>query len=187
MKPGAGATAEVNRLFLEYARLDRKRKGEGLTVEELERWTGLNSRLNRYLSPGLSERLAGRRRSVRVPTRLDCSFESFGTFEAALITNLSSGGLFIATRCPLPIGSELRLRIRIDHTDAEVEIQGVVVSHNIGPASATDSSGMGVRFDQHAPETAKAINELYHQAIETACRREGESHRPESEPRRARR
>ncbi len=187
MKPGARHTADANRLFLEYARLDRKRKADGLTVEELERWTFLNSRLNQHFAPGLSKAKVEQRKSVRVPTRLDCSFESFGSFESALITNLSSGGLFINTKSPLPIGSELRMRILIERTKAEVEIQGVVVSQNIDPSSQTSKSGMGVRFVQQAPEITKAINELYQHAIQGVAEDSSESAPSASEPKRAHR
>ena len=74
-------------------------------MEELERWSALNRRLNRHFSPELDEELADRRQSVRVSTCLQCSFESFESFEHALITSLSSGGVFIETVSPLPIGA----------------------------------------------------------------------------------
>jgi uncharacterized protein (TIGR02266 family) len=135
----------------------------------------------------LSEKAAERRQSVRVPTHLDCSFESFGSFEGALITNLSSGGVFIATKSPLPIGSELRMRIRIERTNAEIELQGIVVSHNIGPSSEVGKAGMGVRFSQAAPETTKAIGELYQHAIQGVCEPEAAAGRQASDAKRARR
>ncbi len=106
---------EVGMLFLQYTRLERKRTHEGLTVAELERWSALKRRLNQRFSPGLEESQADRRESVRVPTNLHCSFESIGSFESAFITNLSSGGVFISTASPLPIGSKVELKIKISH------------------------------------------------------------------------
>ena len=159
---------DISARFLEYFRLDRKRTGEGLTVDELERWNALKRLLNRHFSPGLDDELADRRQSVRAPTCLNCSFESLENFEGALITNLSSSGVFINTVSPLPIGVKLRLRILIAESRAEIELPGVVVSHNIGRSFDTSKVGMGVRFSAVAPEIVKQIHDLYVQAIQRA-------------------
>jgi uncharacterized protein (TIGR02266 family) len=162
---GGSEITGIDRWFLEYARLDRKRARSELTVAELERWTALKRQLNRHFSPGLDDELADRRQSVRVPTRLCCSFESFGTFERALITNLSRGGVFIETASPLPIGAKLRMRIVIAKSGAEMEVSGVVVSRNLGPRYEAGKAGMGVQFSETAPEIVKKINDLYEQVI----------------------
>jgi len=158
--------ADPNRLLREFARLQRKRTGEGLTVEDLERWDALTYRLNRHFEPGLDAQMADRRRSPRISSRLHCSFDSFGTFERALITNVSHGGVFIKTVSPLPIGTKLRICIRIAETEAQIELPGVVVSHNVGPSCDTREAGMGVAFRATDPEIVKQINKLYGQAIE---------------------
>ena len=160
---------DVGMLFLQYTRLERKRTREGLNVAELERWSGLKQRLNQRFSPGLEESQAERRESVRVPTKLHCSFESIGSFESAAITNLSSGGVFISTVSPLPIGSKLKLTIQISETGAEIEVPGVVVSNNVGPDLSTNKRGMGVRFSELAPEMLEQIHALYSSAIASQC------------------
>jgi uncharacterized protein (TIGR02266 family) len=160
--------ADLNKLLLQFARLQRKVTGEGLTVEELERWDALKYRLNRHFSPGLDAQTADRRRSARIPSRLHCSFDSFGTFERALITNVSHGGVFIKTVSPLPIGTKLRICIRIAETEAQIELPGVVVSHHVGPSWDTREAGMGVAFVATDPEIAKQINKLYRQVIQCA-------------------
>lgn len=152
---------DPNRLLLELTRLQRKLTEEGLTVEELERSDAIRRQLDRHFSPGSDPRTRKRRRSPRIPTRLQCCFESLGTFERALITNLSHGGVFIRTISPLPIGSKLRICIRIAETEAAVELPGVVVWHNLGPSCDSVESGMGVAFAATDSEIVAKINELF--------------------------
>ncbi len=159
------APPEVGMLFLQYTRLERKRTREGLNVTELERWSALKRRLNKRFSPGLQESQADKRESVRVPTNLHCSFESIGSFESASISNLSSGGVFISTVSPLPIGSKVELKIKISQTGAEIELPGVVVSNNAGPDLSTEKRGMGVRFSELTPEMLEQIHALYANTI----------------------
>ena len=152
---------DPNRLLLEFVRLQRKLAGEGLTVEELERSDVLRYQLDRRFSPGSNPRMADQRRSPRIPTRLHCSFDSLGTFERALITNVSHGGVFIKTISPLPIGAKLRICIRIAETQAQVELPCVVVWHNLGPSCDTREPGMGVEFVAKDSEIVEQINKLY--------------------------
>ncbi len=160
---------DVGMLLLQYTRLERKRTREGLNVAELERWSGLKQRLNQRFSPGLEKSLADRRESVRVPTKLHCSFESIGSLKSASITNLSSGGVFIETVSPLPIGSEVELKIKISQTGAEIEVPGVVISNNTGADLSTERQGMGVRFAELAPEIMEQIQALLSNAIASQC------------------
>src|SRR5690606_24042068 len=58
-------------LFLQYARLDRKRTLEGLSTAEAARLAELEATLARALQPHVP-RGAERRNSIRVPTELAC-------------------------------------------------------------------------------------------------------------------
>jgi uncharacterized protein (TIGR02266 family) len=156
--------SDLSNLFLEYARLDRQRTRGGLSVAELERWSELKRVLNRQFSPGIKSQHVDRRDSVRVPTRLACTFNSLDSFQDALITNLSRGGVFIQTQTPLPVGTPIQLRLQIADTGSELEVAGVVVSNNVGPALGTAAKGMGVRFSEEVPEMLKQIDELYERA-----------------------
>lgn len=136
--------------LLEFSRLERKRSREGLTVRELEERDALNRHLNSELPTGIDERQVERRRSVRIPTKLRCRFGNLDIFEDALITSLSGGGIFIATTCPLPVGSRLDVQISIDESNAEVEVPGVVVSNHVeGQDPARRRSGL--RFTEVLP------------------------------------
>ena len=106
------------------------------------------------------------RASVRIPTRLHCSFACRSDFDDAVITNLSAGGVFVSTTTPLPIGEELRLHIHVTETGANIELEGVVVSNNVGRGFDPGTHGMGVRFSRVGTSTVDAIHDLYEQELE---------------------
>jgi hypothetical protein len=53
------------------------------------------------------------RRFPRIPVHLDVHFGTADDLRAAVIDSLSEGGVFIRTRSPLPIGTELTLSISL--------------------------------------------------------------------------
>ncbi len=152
---------DIGRVFREYARLEKKRASGELTTEELVRWTACNSVLANRLTPGVSEELAGQRKSLRVATRLSISFASVGEIRQCLMTDLSRGGLFIRTDRPVDLGTRLELNIRIDDNDTLVKVRAEVVTHNIGPNSRTNERGMGLRFLDMDEDTEKQIGQFY--------------------------
>jgi len=158
----------IARLFLEYARLDRRRTSKGLSVKQLERWNDLRRRVEHQLNAEAPPPGAEQRGSIRVPTRLNCSFESIGTLQKAIITNLSRTGLFINTSSPLPIGSKLELRILIEETGREIQIPASVATNNLGPSFDVRSTGMGLRFQSEVPEITDQLADLYEQQIQEA-------------------
>lgn len=150
--------------FREFARLDMQRMGEGLSISELERWSFLKTTLDRELKRRKTSRGHERRSSRRVNVRLICSFASCEQLRSAVITNLNTGGVFIETKTPLPVGATLDLRIRIEESGDEVEVQGVVVSQNVCPDRST-AIGMGVRFSQMSPAMIEELSALYAQEV----------------------
>jgi uncharacterized protein (TIGR02266 family) len=151
-------------VFLDYFRLERKRGGAGLTVQELERWSAQKQRLDSHMRQQAGSRSA--RTSVRVRTRLHCAFASKSEFDAAVITNLSAGGVFVATNTPLPIGEKLRLKIHVASAGASIDVEGVVVSNNVGRGLDPGVAGMGVRFTGAGGETIDQIHDLYERELE---------------------
>jgi uncharacterized protein (TIGR02266 family) len=158
--------SDVVLLFREFARLDRKRR-RGLSPSELQRWMLLKRRLVREFNPDVSDDQADRRASVRVPTRLVVSFGDLGELRRCWMTNLSRGGLFVATDEVLEIGARLVLRIGISQTGDEVEIPVEVASHNLGPRFESQR-GMGMRFLDMTPEVTKKLDDLYESAFRRA-------------------
>ncbi len=158
----------ISRLFLEYARLDRRRTSGGLSVKQLERWSELKSRLEQELTPGGPRKGSERRESLRVTTRLNCTFESIGTLQKAIITNLSRTGMFINAPSPLPIGTQLNLCILIEETGEEMQVPAKVVSNNVGPSFDVSRTGMGVCFTRELPELTQQLDDLYEAQIKQA-------------------
>ena len=158
------------RRFLEYFRLERKRAGSGLSVRELERWSKLKQEIEHHrqrAGPGQKKANSGpdQRRSARVPTRLHCSYASTSDFSDAIITNLSTGGVFISTSQPLPMGETLRLHLHVAGSEASIEVEAVVVSTNVGRHLDAES-GMGLRFSRMSSEIVKEIQVLYEKELE---------------------
>jgi uncharacterized protein (TIGR02266 family) len=157
--------ADVQKLFREYVRLDRKRQKSTLSQREFERWSTLKQQLNATFSPSARPDAADRRESVRVPVKLEVHFQSSGALQRCLLTNLSRGGVFISTRSPAPIGTQIKLRIVVDEGGTEIEVPGEVVSHNVGRDFAAQGSGMGVRFVDPGPKAAVALERIYEGAL----------------------
>ena len=90
--------------FREFARLDLARLNQGLSVIEHERWAKLKALLDRSLSgsPGAGARAGKDRRSAsRVATRINCAYASGDDQREAVVSDLSTGGVFIRTHWPL--------------------------------------------------------------------------------------
>ena len=158
--------------FRQFLYLDRKRAAEGLSPSELRRWLKLKRILNQKFSPNTSYERAERRESVRVPVRLRVSFTNLGELGASLMTNLSRGGVFIATDQPAEIGTRLELRLHIEDTGEEINVPGEVVSQNMGPNFESGQSGMGLRFLEMKPEVARKVEALYERKLKEAAERE---------------
>jgi Tfp pilus assembly protein PilZ len=164
---------KLSALFLDYARLDRKRTDEGLTVEELEHWSYLKRSLTLHFSPGLNLREVDRRRSIRVPTCLHVTYDTEGGFEGGSLTKLSRNGAFVPTTAPLPPGSEVLLRIHVEEDGTELEIPGEVITSQSHPSFGEDQVGMGIKFSKMPPETAKRLGDLYESMIHRMVANDG--------------
>ncbi len=92
----------------------KPRKAGGLSPADLAHWSQLKSTLNRHFQPDVQEKHAKSPASVRVPLALNVCFESRGEVGDCLMTNLSTGGIFIATESPLPIGTPFNVRIQVE-------------------------------------------------------------------------
>ncbi len=149
----------------EYARLDRKRRNDILTLQEFERWSALKEMLNRRFQSGAAANKSDRRQSVRVASRLSVSFESRGDVQKCLMQNLSRGGVFISTECPPQIGSRFSLQIIIEKTSERLDVEAEVVSLNTGADLNSNERGMGMRFVNLDESTHKKITELYEQTL----------------------
>ncbi|HEU4411917.1 MAG TPA: PilZ domain-containing protein [Polyangiaceae bacterium] len=82
-------------------------------------------------------------------------FASFDEFLDAYVTNISSGGVFIRTKQPLPVGSVVDLHFTVIADGLElIEGVGEVVRVDDNPA------GMGVAFREVSPESRALLDRL---------------------------
>jgi uncharacterized protein (TIGR02266 family) len=162
---------DIGSRFREFAHLDKKRAREGLSPEELQRWTSLKQLLEKKFSPCLDGNNASRRASVRVPTRLAVQFGNVGELQQSLMTNLSRGGVFIATDHPVEMGARFDLWLGIGKRGKEMVIPVEVVSHNMGPRFEKSQRGMGLRFVELTPEIQTKIDEFYETALKDLAKK----------------
>ena len=149
--------------FREYIRLERMRTDSSLTPQELKRWTVIKRQLGHDLSPGISDDQSDQRHSVRVPTNVAVSLNSTGDLRECLMTNLSRGGLFVATEYIVEIGTRLNLLLQVGSSE-QIEIPVEVVSHNLSSTLGAFQPGMGMRFLELRPDIQKQIDDLYERA-----------------------
>ncbi|MCA9630334.1 MAG: PilZ domain-containing protein [Myxococcales bacterium] len=82
-------------------------------------------------------------------------FDSFDQFIQEYVTNISRTGVFIKTKTPVPVGTEVDLRFTVIMDDIEtIEGVGVVVRVE------TDPPGMGVVFKELSAYSQNLINKL---------------------------
>ena len=155
-------------LFRVYMDLDRRRKAGGLAPHEMSRWAELKRELNRRFQPGLEDRHSEERESVRVPLALKVDFESYGEIRECLMTNMSLGGVFIATTSPLPIGTPFLVRLRIEESGEHLELPGEVASQDVSADLSREQRGMGIRFVNLSEEQRKQVSDLYEHALKKA-------------------
>lgn len=82
-------------------------------------------------------------------------FDSFDQFIQEYVTNISRTGVFIKTKTPAPVGTEVDLRFTVIMDDIEtIEGVGVVVRVE------QDPEGMGVVFKELSAYSQGLINKL---------------------------
>ena len=123
-------------LLREYAQLDRRRKDDGITQLEFQRWLDLRERLERAF-PGKSALGIGGN------TRICVEFASPVALTKAVMMNLRPVGLFVLTPFALEEGTRFELRVTVEETREVFDSPVVVVSQNVGPEFSTTALGMG--------------------------------------------
>jgi hypothetical protein len=140
--------------FREFAHLDRKRRGDGLSPRQLHRWEVLRARLDDAFGSRPPEGRTERRRSLRVPTRLRVICGAAAGPDGTVV-NLSRTGCFVRTGTPAPLGAELTLLLEPGPGAPALEVEAQVVSG--GPSER----GMGLRFRTPPPDLRKRLDDLY--------------------------
>jgi len=90
-----------------------------------------------------------------VDIRVDCATRDM--FVSNRVTNISRGGLFIASDRPLPISSQVKLKLSLGDS-VTIEAQGRVIwNYDIRKGSSQVIPGSGIKFLDLSPEHAARL------------------------------
>src|SRR4051812_40064593 len=103
------------------------------------------------------------RRDMRTPITLKIKFKSsnLDQFIERYSVDVSRGGIFIRTKEPLPVGTQLRFEFQLQDASSLIAGDGTVVwirEHD--PARQGVAPGMGVRFDKLAAESQRVLDRI---------------------------
>jgi uncharacterized protein (TIGR02266 family) len=87
-----------------------------------------------------------KRRAARLHHQIPVAYRSVGSFLSDWATNISHGGLFINTRSPLPVGTEVKVLLQIPGAAFACELAGRVTRVTEYDNKANMVPGMGVEF-----------------------------------------
>lgn len=99
------------------------------------------------------------RREPRTQRTLNLSFKERTTFIKAYSSNVSSGGLFVRTRKPLPKGTRFLLKLQLPEISEPLQIQSEVAWTRTGEEGAAGAPpGMGLKFLEMPPKERNVLN-----------------------------
>lgn len=91
---------------------------------------------------------------------IELSQQSDHNFYTGFTENISSGGLFVATRDLKPIGTKMEISFSIPGYDKKITTQCEVRWQRLEQPHVDSNPGIGVRFTDLDPASAKAINDF---------------------------
>jgi type IV pilus assembly protein PilZ len=101
-----------------------------------------------------------KRRSNRLQHELPVAYRSVGSFLTDWATNISHGGMFINTRKPLPVGTEVRILIQLPMIEFPVGLSGRVTRVAEFDNQANVVPGMGIQFTDVDPSKRQQLETL---------------------------
>ena len=87
-----------------------------------------------------------KRRATRLHHEIPVAYRSVGSFLTDWATNISQGGLFINTRKPLPVGTDVKLLVQLPGAKVAFELKGKVTRVTEYDNHANMVPGMGIQF-----------------------------------------
>ena len=95
----------------------------------------------------------------RMPYSVEVDFRTASSFLVAYSVNLSRGGLFLETDADIPTGALLTVDLQIPNAGL-VPINGVVAWRRGADAAAEGPPGIGIEFQDVAPQLGAVIDRL---------------------------
>ena len=99
-----------------------------------------------------------RRHSERENIKIPVDYSAVDAFFSEFTTNINEGGMFIETETPSPMDAAVQLEFRLPNLDRPVKVTGRVAW--ISDGKADSPVGMGIEFQELAPEVRRTINDL---------------------------
>lgn len=87
-----------------------------------------------------------KRKALRLHHEIPVAYRSVGSFLTDWATNISRGGLFINTRKPLPVGTDVKILVQLPGTAFPYQLEGRVTRVTEFDNHANMVPGMGVEF-----------------------------------------
>ena len=98
------------------------------------------------------------REHCRVPVQLLVDYRSDGNYLFDFCRDLGVGGVFIQTKEPLPMGSDVALTFTLPDSKETLDAKGKVIwVQGFVPERKDLAPGMGVQFEQFAPEQRELL------------------------------
>jgi len=87
-----------------------------------------------------------KRKAERLHHEIPVAYRSVGSFLTDWATNISQGGVFINTRNPLPVGTEVKILIQLPGVQFPSQLEGRVTRITEFDNHANQVPGMAVEF-----------------------------------------
>ena len=147
------AAPSAQEMLREFAGLNQRRRGTGVTPLEYQRWLDLGHRLEAAFpnQPALA---------MKGKIRLLVELKNEAALAACAMLNVRPVGLFVHKPFPPDRGTQLELRVHVVDTGQTYASRVVVVSNNVGPDFSTQAFGMGLKFREADCELRAVLDEL---------------------------
>ncbi len=107
------------------------------------------------------------RSEPRAQKTLSLAFKERNTFVKAYSSNVSSGGLFVRTRNPLPKGERFLLKLQLPEVPDSLKIQCEVAwTRGGGEEKSGETAGMGLKFLEMSPEERRVLKTYVEGSLE---------------------
>jgi uncharacterized protein (TIGR02266 family) len=88
--------------------------------------------------------MSSQRKDSRLPAKLEVAYRTQGAFLVSYSVNLSKGGIFLESTTPLPVGTEVTLRLDVPHAGAFDLVGQVAWVRQASPDGLP--AGMGIQL-----------------------------------------
>jgi type IV pilus assembly protein PilZ len=101
-----------------------------------------------------------KRRARRLQHELPVAYRSVGSFLTDWATDISQGGMFINTRTPLAVGTDVRILIQLPMIESPIGLNGKVTRVVRFDRKAGAVPGMGIQFTDIDPSRREQLEAL---------------------------